>query len=609
MKDFRRLLFYLKPYLPFLFLALLLLSFAGLLEVLTTSLAAPIFDGVLAEEGGTVSGKFKFLYKWLDLNSSNILWKVGLALVALTLLKGVSIYFSNYLMHLVGQSVIMKLRNALYRHIMEQSPGFFASNPTGRLISRVTGDVEKLQEAVSSTLAEFVRESVLLFFLLGYVFYIHWKLALLALLILPPALYSSVNLGRRIRRASSRSQERAADIAHALQETISGHHIVKAFGREPREIERFERATRQLLSANLKSARILALSSPLMELMGVICFVPLLAYAHHTIRQQEALTIGAFSAFLFGLFRMYDPIRKLSRIHVQFQQAFAASSRVFELLDARVEISDRPGARTLGRVRGDIEFRDVCFDYKEASGRVRALRNINLKARAGQVIALVGSSGSGKTTLVNLIPRFYEITSGAILIDGIDIRDVTLSSLRRQIGFVTQETFLFNDSVRNNIAYSCPAASEDEIVQAAKAALAHDFITKLPQGYDTVIGERGQRLSGGERQRISIARALLKNAPILILDEATSALDAESERLVQQALSNLMKGRTTFVIAHRLSTVRMADLIVVLENGEIKEIGGHSELLGGNGIYSRLYQLEFSDEVLLAEGDERCLEA
>ncbi len=609
MKDFRRLFFYLKPYLPFLFLALLLLSFAGLLEVLTTSLAAPIFDGVLSEGGVAVSGKFKFLYKWLNLNSSNILWKVGLALVALTLLKGVSIYFSNYLMHLVGQSVIMKLRNALYRHIMEQSPGFFASNPTGRLISRVTGDVEKLQEAVSSTLAEFVRESVLLFFLLGYVFYIHWKLALLALLILPPALYSSVNLGRRIRRASSRSQERAADIAHALQETISGHRIVKAFGREPREIERFERATRQLLSANLKSARILALSSPLMELMGVICFVPLLAYAHHTIRQQEALTIGAFSAFLFGLFRMYDPIRKLSRIHVQFQQAFAASSRVFELLDARVEISDRPGARTLGRVRGDIEFRDVCFDYKEASGRVRALRNINLKARAGQVIALVGSSGSGKTTLVNLIPRFYEITSGAILIDGIDIRDVTLSSLRRQIGFVTQETFLFNDSVRNNIAYSCPAASEDEIVQAAKAALAHDFITKLPQGYDTVIGERGQRLSGGERQRISIARALLKNAPILILDEATSALDAESERLVQQALSNLMKGRTTFVIAHRLSTVRMADLIVVLENGEIKEIGGHSELLGGNGIYSRLYQLEFSDEVLLAEGDERCLEA
>lgn len=601
MKDFRRLFPYLKPYLPLLSFSLVLLTVAGALEVLTTSLAAPIFDGVLAAKGThavVVHKKFNFLYKYLSLNPSNILWKISLALALLTLLKGAGLYFANYFMGYVGQSVIMRLRNILYQHLINQSVGFFTLNATGRLMSRVTNDVERLQEVVSVTLTEFVRESILLLLLVGYIFYIDWRLAGLAMIIAPAALFLTVAFGRKIRRVSSKSQESIADISNVLQETITGNRIVKAFGMEDFETRKFLKATVRLRSENLKSIKIMALSSPAMEFLGVVCFIPLLIYAHSSIvgaLGRGALTVGAFSAFLFALFRMYDPIRKLSRIHMQFQQAFAASSRVFDMLDTHIEIKDRPDAVALPRIKSAIEFNNVSFHYDGSNDTVPALRNISLRVQAGRIIAVVGSSGSGKTTLVNLLPRFYDATSGSITIDGRDIRDVTLESLRSQISVVTQETFLFNDTVRNNIAYGRPNVSEQEITQAAMAALAHDFIMQLPQGYDTIIGERGQRLSGGERQRVSIARAILKDAPILILDEATSALDSESEKLVQAALANLIKDRTTFVIAHRLSTIRLADLIVVLEDGEIKEIGTHSDLIHRNGIYHRLYELQFAD--------------
>lgn len=609
MNDFRKIFPYLKPYMPVLLGALLLLGVAGGLEILLTSLAAPLFDGVLAPQpaGGRVvaHGKFVFVYKVLGLTSQNLLGRLAAALVIITLLKCLCVYLANVWMSYVGQSVTMRLRNVIYQHIIRQSVAFFSATPTGRLMATIISDVDRLQEAVSVTLAEFVREVVLLLALVGYVLYVDWMLTLLALTIAPVALFTTVHLGRRIRRASGHSQEHIAALSSVMQETITGHRIVKAFGMEAAEIRKFLEVTRHLLSSNLRSARIMFASSPLMEFLGVLCFVPLLIYAHQRIAadsRPEALTLGAFSAFLFALFRMYEPIRKLSRIHVQFQQAFAAAARVFDTLASHSEVTDRPGAVPMPPIQRDIVFDNVSFTYKDTSAHVPVLKNIDLKVNVGQIIALVGSSGAGKTTLVNLLPRFYDITGGSLQIDGMDIRHVTLQSLRSQISLVTQETFLFNDTARNNIAYGRPDAAEAEIQDAAKAALAHDFIMQLPQGYDTLIGERGQRLSGGERQRVSIARALLKNAPILILDEATSALDSESEKLVQIALANLIRSRTTFVIAHRLSTIRQADMIVVLDSGQIKEVGTHKVLMDRDGIYRKLYDLQFSVQEFGARG-------
>jgi subfamily B ATP-binding cassette protein MsbA len=346
----------------------------------------------------------------------------------------------------------------------------------------------------------------------------------------------------------------------------------------------------------MRAARILFLNSPLMELLGVLSFIPLLYYAHMRI-VEKTLSFGAFGGSLFSLFKMYDPIRKLSRIHVQFQRAFASASRIVELFDTHIEIQDRPEARTLEGVFESIEFKNVSFDYKDASGASLVLKEINLKVRSKQVVALVGSSGSGKTTMVGLLPRFYDATEGAVLIDHVDLREYSQQSLRNQIAIVTQETFLFNDTIRNNILYGNTSASQELVEEAAHAALAHDFIMQFPMQYETMIGERGQRLSGGEKQRISIARAILKNSPILILDEATSALDAESEKLVQQALANLMQNRTTFVIAHRLSTIRRADIIVVLEQGQIEEVGTHDSLMELNGLYSRFFRLQTIDSL------------
>jgi subfamily B ATP-binding cassette protein MsbA len=592
MNEFGRLFRYVRPHLFLLGLSLLLLALAGLFEVLTTALAIPLFDDVLipADNQRTTSKLGLFLHYFRMIPGGDVM-RLAVALLGLTILKGLSLYYSNYWMSRVGQHVVMDLRNELYGHVLSQSAAFFVLNSTGRLISRMSSDVDQVQEAVSTSLAELFRETVLLAALVLWVFYIDWKLAILAMGIAPAAFLLTLTMGGRIRRVSLKSREEVAGLSDQLQQSITGMRVVKAFGMEQHESRKFRNAAKGLFRTNLKAARILFLNSPIMELLGVVCFVPLLWYAHGRI-VDGTLTVGFFGGSLFSLFRMYDPIRKLSRLHIHFQRAFASASRIMELLDTHVEILDRPGAGILDAVRGSVEFRSVHFHYLTSSGRTRVLHDINLAVRRNQVLALVGSSGSGKSTLVSLIPRFYDVSSGAVLIDGADIREFTQDSLRRQIAIVSQDTFLFNDTIRNNIAYGDIQASAERVEQAAKAALAHDFIMSLPMKYDTVIGERGQRLSGGERQRISIARAVLKNSPILILDEATSALDSESEQLVQEALSNLMQDRTTFVIAHRLSTIRNADRIVVLDQGRIAETGTHESLMEENGLYSRFWRLQ-----------------
>jgi len=613
MEDFRRLFPFLRPHLPRLALAFLLLVCAGVAEVLTTALPIWLFDEVLISAqvpaGSPAAGaqrtelpansameKLQFLRRALALLPGGILAQLSMGLLVFILVKGICIYYSNYGMSHVGQSVVLDLRNMLFDHVLKQSMGFFALNSTGRLMSRMNSDVEQVQEAVSTSVAELFREGVLLIALVAWVFYIDWRMASLALIIAPVALVLTLIMGRRIRRAGLKSRESIATLNDLLQQSISGMRIVKAFGMEVNELDRYRKSGRSLLRANMRAAGILFLNSPLMELLGIICFIPMLFYAYLRIA-QGTLTVGTFSGLLFALFRMYDPIRKLSRLHVQFQRAFASASRVTELLDTHIEIHDKPDAVPLRTVNEGIEFHNVHFAYQDASGNARVLEDINLNVQPRKVVALVGSSGAGKTTLAALIPRFYDVTGGRITIDGTDIRDFTQSSLRRNIAMVTQETFLFNDTIRSNIAYGDIHAGDDQIAAAAKAALAHDFIMSFPQKYDTIIGERGQRLSGGERQRIAIARAILKNSPILILDEATSALDSESEQLVQLALSNLMRNRTTFVIAHRLSTIRNADVILVLHQGRIVEIGKHEDLIAARGPYHRFYRLQ-SEEAL-----------
>jgi subfamily B ATP-binding cassette protein MsbA len=455
--------------------------------------------------------------------------------------------------------------------------------------------VEKIQVTLTIALAEFLQQFFTLLFLIGVVIVLGHKLALVLLLFVPFVILSAGKIGRGVRSTTRKGQDKLADIQNILHESIAGNRIVKAFGMEKWEGDRFKGAARKLFWANMKSVAVQAVSSPLMDIIGAVAAALLLWFGRTQIN-SGAMLPGAFIAFIFAVFRLYDPVRKMAFFNNSFQQALGASQEVFRVIDEEDEIKERPGATTLPAFRDRVSFENVTFSYAGAnSNEPNILRNINLETRAGEVVAIVGSSGAGKSTLVHLIPRFFDVTSGAIKIDGHDIRDVTLASLRAQIGIVTQETILFNDTVRNNIAYGQPHVTEESVKEAAKCALAHDFIMRLPEGYNTIIGEKGLRLSGGERQRIAIARALLKNAPILILDEATSALDTESESLVQSALQNLITGRTVFVIAHRLTTVRHADRIVVLEGGHITDSGTHEDLLTRLGTYRKLYELQFMD--------------
>jgi ATP-binding cassette, subfamily B, bacterial MsbA len=574
-QQFRRLFAFTRPY-----RALMIASWVATAGYAAASaglvhMVEPIFDDVLIRTLNVVP--------------------VAITILTLYLVKGVCAYFSTTLVADAGQRAVTDLRNRLYEHVLGQSFTFFSRSSTGSLMSHITTDVEKIQNAVSEMAGDLLKEGLTVVGLVLILFLKDWRLALLSLIGMPLAFIPLVRLGRHVRSSSETSLRRWRDISEILQETISGFRVVKAFGMEPFETARFRRAASRLFHVNMRITRASAFLPPLMEVFGGLALVGALFYGSHAIRSGR-LTTGAFTSFLAALFAMYTPIKRLSRLNATLQGALAAGGRIFEVLDTHLEVREAATSKPMARFAREIGYCDVGFRYADGQG-ASVLRRVSFRAQAGEVVAIVGMSGAGKTTLMNLLPRFYDVSDGAITIDGVDIREVTLKSLRDQIGLVTQETVLFNDTVRANIAYGLEDVDETRIESAARAAFAHDFILDLPRRYDTVIGERGSRLSGGQRQRIAIARALLKDPPILILDEATSALDAESERLVQQALSNLMKGRTTLVIAHRLGTVRNADRIVVVDGGEVKETGTHEELLRRpKGLYNRLHELQFKPE-------------
>lgn len=619
MKDLLRLLRYARPYLGKLVIALVCSALSALIVLALVSLAEPLVNDVfrMAPAGpGAAPDATRPPHKLNALALSNRLlgegwitryssWgrelvqgggrstflTIAVLVLALYLVKGVLTYFATYYVRSVGLEVILDLRKDLYARIQRQSLAFFSAHPTGLLISRLTSDIARMQRTVSGDLADVFRLGCIIVGQVIWVFYLYWRLSAVCLVLLPLVLYPIVRFGRRLKVTSRTSQEKMAEVVSILKETITGSRIVKGFGMEEYEVRRFTEALKKVQRQELRGARLVSLSPPIMELVGAMAAAFLIGYAGYHI-SRGSLDPGVFSSFLASLIWLYASVKNLAKINNDFQQSMAATRRVFEMMDEGLKIREKPDARVLPPFRSEIVFHDVHFGYPSKP----VLRGVNLRVQSGQVVAVVGSSGAGKTTLVNLLPRFYDVDRGAITIDGIDVRDVTLVSLRGQVGIVTQEVLLFDDTVRNNIAYGRQDVSRAEVEAAARAAYAHDFIVRLPQGYDTRLGEAGHLLSVGERQRVSIARALLKNSPLLVLDEATSALDSESEAMVQNALNNLMRGRTAFVIAHRLSTVRNADVIAVLEGGRVIEQGSHEALLGVQGAYARLYELQFRDD-------------
>ena len=573
MHVYKRLLSYLGPYRWKLFIALVCLAGVAALTASLPYLLQPVIDDI-------------FLNK-----NPQMLFYISLMIALIFVSKGVCDFGQYYLMSYIGQSVIRDLRDEMFAKLEEMSVGFFVRHSTGELLSRMTNDVALVQGAMTNAITGIVRDALLVVFLIFVVFYRDFKLALIAILVFPLAIYPLVSLGKRLKRYSRRMLITLEDITQRLNETITGIRIVKAFAMEDYEQARFNEVNRNLFNAFMKRFKVRALSNPVMETLGGLGVCVCVAFGGYQVINGE-LTPGTFFSFMAALFMLYEPIKRVSEINLTIQEGIAAGERIFALMDLPPDVADSPDAVTLSAVRGDILFDGACFSYEDTP----ILKNVTLGIRAGEAIAVVGESGVGKSTLLDLLPRFYDVTSGRILIDGVDIRDVTQRSLRENVGIVTQQTILFDDTVRNNVAYGRPDLPMEEVVSAARAAHAHDFILSLPMGYDTIIGEDGIKLSGGERQRIAIARALLKNPPILILDEATSNLDSDSETAVQRALEVLMKGRTTLMVAHRLSTIRNVDRIYVLVNGEVVEQGSHDELLARGGEFARLYRLQFATE-------------
>jgi subfamily B ATP-binding cassette protein MsbA len=593
MRDLRRLLRYLKPHWETFTLATIAMVVVGLLESAIGGLIVPIFDQAFAQGDGQRTPTLFGLQRIIPPSGLGA-WKIiSVLLLVFTLTKGIAEYFSTYLMARIGQAAVLKLRQDLYSHLLAQSASFFERHRTNYLVSRLVSSAAAIETAVTSTLRDMLRESFTLIAFLAASFYYSWRLTLGSLAIAPIVAVLTARFGTSLRNLSRESFEGNKQLTDTAQEALSNQNIVKAYRSESRESERFTTVARRIVRANLRTASISGFAPPTIEMIGVVVVVFLLYFGQREIVSGH-MNAAQFLTFLFFLFRSYDPMRKLSRLQNAMEQALAAAHHVWEVMDEDAHLPEKPNAVALGPLTRAIDLKDVSFGYANETRSI--LHNINLSVPAGSMVALVGESGGGKSTLTKLLPRFHDPVYGAVLWDGTDLRDATISSLRAQIALVTQETVLFNDTVRHNIAYGKPEATQAEIEEAARIAFAHDFIEELPQKYETIVGERGIFLSGGQRQRLAIARALLVDAPVLILDEATSALDAESERFVQQAIANLVRNRTTMVIAHRLSTVRRADAIVVMEGGRITELGTHSELLARGGQYRRLYELQFADE-------------
>jgi ATP-binding cassette, subfamily B, bacterial MsbA len=609
-KSLKRLLRYVLPYTLPMAAGILLVAVMAAGDGLTMLAVRPAIDVVLNPKSPNQQlALFNIPWNHHVVSLNNFVparihhvWSVfGLALVFLFAVKGLAEFFGITLIQYVGISSVTDLRNQAFAKVIQQPVGFFHRNSAGRVMSAVIADIEQLRTAFSDYLADFVRQSFTLVAFVLVLLVLNWKMAVGASLLIPLVIWPVGKLTRRIRQATQKSRTRLADLSQILQETTSGNRVVKAFGMEGFEIRKFQAAARNLLRENMRWIRALAATAPLMDLLGAVVVALIVLYARDQIRAGN-MTQGILLAFIFALFSAYQPVKRLGSLYQMFHQAVGISAQVFGFLDLPEEDLDAKTARKMAPFSRMIEYDNVNFRFEDSD--VDTLHGVHVKVPAGSVVAIVGSSGAGKTTMVNLLPRFYQATEGTVKIDGQDVRDVTLRSLREQIAIVTQETILFDDTIWNNLCYGQPNLPKEKVIEAARTALAHDFIMETPKGYETVIGDRGQRLSGGQRQRLAIARALLKDAPILILDEATSELDTESELLVQSALNNLMTGRTVFVIAHRLSTIRRADMILVMEGGTIRERGTHEELLAREGVYARLHAMQFRDAEPVARAAE-----